>query len=240
MAAGPEVSVILPTLNERESLALLHPRLEAALGRYPYEVIVVDDASPDGTADYVRGLATSRPYRVVERRGVRGLASAVVEGFRLARGRAIAVMDADGSHPPELLPGLLDPVLSGRVEMALGSRRATGGAAPGLTGVRRLISVGAALLARPLTPVGDPMSGFFAVDRRVLGRGALAPVGYKIALEVIVKCRPQPLLEVPFEFAPRVAGVSKLGGIQVGEYVRHVLRLYGFAIARYGRASSTR
>ncbi|HEV2450015.1 MAG TPA: polyprenol monophosphomannose synthase [Thermoplasmata archaeon] len=235
-----ELTVLLPTYNERGSLELLHVRLEQAASAWSSEILVVDDESPDGTGAWVRARAAEGRWRLLERHGRRGLASAVIEGFAEARGEIVVVMDADGSHPPERLAGLVEPIRSGQAEMTLGSRHVAGGSDAGLRGVRRLISWGATTLARPLAHVRDPMSGFFAVDRRILGRAALAPIGYKIALEVLVKCGPKPVLEVPFSFAPRLAGESKLGGGEMVRYLRHLGRLYRWRLSRAGRASRTR
>ncbi len=239
MPGEPEVSVVLPTYNERGALELLHPRIIAALARFSSEVVVVDDSSPDGTGPFItsRGGPT---FRLIERPGRLGLASAVLEGFGESRGRVIVVLDADGSHPPEVIPNLVAPILEGRAEFVLASRRVAGGRAPGLVGWRRAVSSGGGLLARPLVSVRDPMSGFFALDRRILSRGELAPIGYKIALEVLVRCRPRPFLEVPYTFAPRLAGESKLGSGQILDYVRHLGRLYAFRLFGARRASRTR
>jgi dolichol-phosphate mannosyltransferase len=235
-----ELTVLLPTYNERAALDLLAPRLEAVCGGWESEILVVDDGSPDGTGAWVKARASGGRWRLLERPGRAGLASAVLDGFRLAQGSVIAVMDADGSHPPESLPALVDPIRQGKAEMTIGSRHVPGGSDAGLPGMRRLISGSATLLARPVAKTSDPMSGFFAVDRRILGRGPLAPVGYKIGLEVLVKCRPDPVLEVPFRFAPRVAGESKLGGVEILHYVRHLIRLYRWKVGAAHLASSTR
>ena len=235
-----EVSVVVPTLNEREAVGLLAPRIAAAMRGIRYEVVVVDDDSVDGTAAEVQRLSVQFPWRLYVRHGQRGLASAVVLGMQIAAGKVIVGIDADGSHPPEAIPTLVDPILTGHAEMTIGSRNVPGGAAPGLPRLRRLLSWGASMLARPLTPVKDPMSGFFAVRRDVLERGALAPLGYKIVLEVLVKCRPSPAIEVPYVFAARAAGESKLGSGEIGRYVRHVGRLYAWSLVGRRRASTTR
>jgi dolichol-phosphate mannosyltransferase len=240
VADSLEVSVIVPTLNEREAIALLAPRLAKALSRYRYEIVVVDDASTDGTAEEVQRIAVHHPWRLYVRHGERGLASAVLLGMQIASGTVIVGIDADGSHPPEVLPSMIQPILVGSAEMTIGSRHVPGGRSPGLVGTRRVLSWGASLLARPLTPVKDPMSGFFAVRRDVLVRGNLAPVGYKIVLEVLVKCRPSPAVEVPFVFAPRSAGLSKLGSGEMWRYLRHVGRLYAWSLGGRRRASTTR
>jgi dolichol-phosphate mannosyltransferase len=235
-----DLSVVLPTYNERACLEAVTPRLETALRPYGSEIIVVDDNSPDGTAEFVRRLEPMGLWRLVSRDRPRGLASAVEAGFEEARGDVILVMDADGSHPPEVIPRLVEPVRTGRAELALASRFLPGGSDEGLHGYRKFISSAAAALARPLTPVTDPMSGFFAVRRSVLRGAELAPVGYKIGLEVLVKCRPEPILEVPFVFERRLAGESKLGALQVASYLRHLGRLYAWRYLDGGRAPSTR
>lgn len=240
MPGPPAFSVVLPTYNERAALAALDGRLRAAVGTRNGEVLVVDDDSPDGTASLVAELAQRGTYVLLRRAARLGLASAVLEGISHAGSNVVAVMDADGSHPPELLPDLVAPLLEHRAEFVLASRHLPGADSVGLRGTRRVISRGAQLLARPLTPVSDPMSGFFAFDRRILARSVLSPVGYKIALEILVRCRPRPLLEVPYSFAPRIAGESKLGGDQFGQYLRHLGRLYAYRFLGTARAASTR
>jgi dolichol-phosphate mannosyltransferase len=235
-----DVSLVIPTYNERECLELLHGRIDAALQAYRHEVIVVDDSSPDGTAGVTRELTKTGPYRLVLRPGRRGLSSAVLDGCHAATGRVVGVMDADGSHPPEKLPDLIDPILAGQAEFSLGSRRVHGGSDEGLAPVRWMTSWAATLPARPLTAVHDPMSGFFAVRRDVLGRAPLKPTGFKVGLEILVKCHPSPVVEVPYHFAERLAGESKLGPAVITSYGRHLFRLYRWRFFDGGLASSTR
>ena len=241
MPAGPAFSVVLPTYNERGSLEVLDARLRAAVAGPPAgEILVVDDSSPDGTAALVATLADQGPYVLLRRAARLGLASAVLEVIGHAASDVVGVMDADGSHPPELIPVMVAPLLSGRATFVLASRHLPGARSEGLTGARRIVSRGAQLLARPLTPVTDPMSGFFAFRRSLLEGADLAPVGYKIALEILVRCRPRPLAEVPYAFAPRIAGESKLDGDQFGQYLRHLGRLYAFRLLGASRAATTR
>jgi len=240
VAGLPAFTVVLPTYDERASLRVLESRLRRVLVDPPGEVLVVDDSSPDGTAELVEELAGTGPFRVLRRSARMGLASAVIEGIAHARTDVIAVMDADGSHPPEAIPALVGPLLAGKARFVLASRHLPGASSGGLSGGRRVISRGAQVLARPLTRVSDPMSGFFAFDRRVLNGANLSPVGYKIALEILVRCRPRPIVEVPYVFAPRLAGESKLGGDQLGEYLRHLGRLYAFRMLGPRTAASTR
>jgi dolichol-phosphate mannosyltransferase len=234
------VSVIVPTYNERESLEHLYPDLARALEGIPAELVVVDDGSPDGTAAYARSLQSPLPTIVVERPRKLGLASAVLEGFAHSSGPTVVVMDADGSHPPDAVPTLVRAVEGGGAEFALGSRWVPGGSAPEFVGWRLLQSRGAAWLARRLVSVRDPMSGFFACPRAILGRAPLAPIGYKIGLEIMVKCRPHPIVEIPITFRPRIAGESKLRRGEIGAYLRHVFRLYSWRAFGSRRASSTR
>lgn len=240
MGELPTVSVILPTYNERAALELLYPTLVTVVERIGGEVVIVDDGSPDGTAAFAQTLDGPVRCSVLERPGVRGLASAVVAGARRAKGEVVVVMDADGSHPPALIPELVSAVTAGGAEMALGSRWVGGGDAPGLTSRRRAESTIARCLARPLTNVHDPMTGFFAVRRTILNRAPLAAIGYKIALEILVKCQPRPCVEIPFVFQPRLAGESKLGQQVLVQYVQHLARLYVFEMTPGSRASSTR
>ena len=240
MAAPPVFTVVVPTYNERGSLLALRDRIGHAIASPPGEVLVVDDSSPDGTAELVEEFARTGPFRVMRRATRMGLASAVIEGIAHASTDVIAVMDADGSHPPESIPALVAPLLQGSAKFVLASRHLPGASAGGLSGSRRVLSRGAQILARPLTRVSDPMSGFFAFDRRVIDGANLSPVGYKIALEILVRCLPRPVLEVPYVFAPRLAGESKLGGDQVGEYLRHLGRLYAFRMFGDRTAASTR
>ena len=239
MPPPPAFSVVLPTYNERGSILALDARLRASVGPLGGEILVVDDSSPDGTAELVESFPPGGPYRLIRRAARMGLASAVIEGIGHAGSDRVAVMDADGSHPPESIPEMVHALESG-AEFVLGSRHLPGASARGLTGSRRVLSRGAALLARPLVRVSDPMSGFFAFDRRILDGVTLSPVGYKIALEILVRCRPRRVVEVPYSFAPRLAGESKLGGDQVGQYLRHLGRLYAFRLGGWSRAQSTR
>ncbi|MHB1434925.1 MAG: polyprenol monophosphomannose synthase [Thermoplasmata archaeon] len=226
MPNSGRLSVVLPTYNERVGIAHLYPLLVEALSGMPADLWVVDDGSPDGTAAVVRSLAGSLPVHLVERTGLRGLATAVLEGFRWAPGEYLAVMDADGSHPPAVLPAMLRAVRDGPAEMAIATREVWSGDSPGLALGRRFVSTAGRWLARPLTRVHDPMSGFFVIRREVLDRAPLDPIGYKIGLEILVRCRPDPVAEILYRFLPRVAGESKLDRGEVGRYLRHLVRLY--------------
>jgi len=192
------------------------------------EIVIVDDNSPDGTGARAEELAKTQNLKVVHRSGKLGLSSAVLEGFKVASGSILVVMDADLSHPPEKIPEMVSKIESGEAEMVVGSRYIKGGSVENWPFTRRIISKGATLLARWLTKVKDPMSGFFAFKRSVIDGVSLDPVGYKIGLEILVKGKYVKAVEVPIHFADRKAGKSKLGGGEYLRYIDHVILLYEY------------
>jgi dolichol-phosphate mannosyltransferase len=221
------ISIILPTYNEAQNIKRIVPAITKVFQEKAIEgeVIVVDDNSPDGTADIASNLANSYPVKVHVRKGGRGLSSAVIEGFGLAKGDVCIVMDADLSHPVEKIPDMIQPILEGRCDATVGSRYVAGGGAQKWPLLRRIASKGAGLLAKGVTSLSDPTSGFMAVRKRILEGVKLDPLGWKIVLEVVVKTRSR-VMEVPIVFSDRQAGKSKLGlGAQV-DYLRHLVRLY--------------
>jgi dolichol-phosphate mannosyltransferase len=224
-----DVSIVVPTYREAANLRPLVKRvftasMQAGLAS---ELIVVDDSSDDGTDEVCAALAAEYNVWLITRRGVRGLATAVVDGLAAARGRVLVCLDADLSHPPELIPSMVQAVREG-ADFVIGSRYHPGGGTDATWGVYRwLNSRMATLLARPLTSVSDPMSGFFALSRRTYEQAApLAPLGYKIALELLVKAPCVRVVELPFFFADRKVGESKLSLRIQGQYLRHLRRLY--------------
>jgi dolichol-phosphate mannosyltransferase len=243
MSTPPAASIVIPTYREAENLALLVPRIARALTATPYahshEVIVVDDNSRDGTDQVLAALADDgHPVRLITRTGERGLSSAVLRGFDEARGEVLVCMDADLSHPPEVLPSLIDLITREEAEFVLGSRYVRGGGTDQAWGLFRwLNSRIATWLARPFTTATDPMSGFFALPRALYQRAeTLNPIGYKIGLELIVKCRVTKLREVPIRFANRRLGQSKLSVGEQWRYLRHLKRLADFKFGGPGRA----
>lgn len=232
-------SVIVPTYNERDNMRALLERVLPVLDRLDEdaELLIVDDDSPDGTAEAVRSLASelgaAERVHAIVRTADRGLAKAVMEGFRRARGDVVAVMDADLSHPPEVLPDLLAPIRAGEAEITVGSRRVRGGGIANWPWTRRFTSWSAALMARPLVSVLDTTSGYFAVKKDLLDEVELRPIGYKIALEVLVRTDSRSVREVPFVFTDRTAGKSKLGGAVMIAYLQQLAGLYKLKI--FGR-----
>lgn len=224
----PDVSVVLPTYNESESLPQIIPRIVAALREAGFvpEVIVVDDNSPDGTAEVARRLADAYPVRTIHRTTERGLATAVLAGFAASQAAVCVVMDADGSHPVEALSEMVRAVRDGRADIAVGSRHVPGGGTRDWPLVSRVKSRLAALPTLALTRLTDPTSGFMAVRRTLVDGLALDPVGWKIVLEVVVKAHPARVLEVPIVFADREHGVSKQSLGVALQYARHLAKLY--------------
>ncbi|NPA85836.1 MAG: glycosyltransferase family 2 protein [bacterium] len=225
----PEVSVIIPTYNERENIVELIPALARVLAGIDFEVVVVDDSSPDGTAEAARELAKQYPVQVIVRKE-RGLAGAVIEGIRHARGKYCIVMDADFQHPPEVIPKILQQLRQG-YQVVVASRYIKGGSTEKWSFTRKFISKTATFLAHFLFPetknVQDIMSGFFGFETELVKNklDQLNPLGYKILLEILVKCKPEKVCEVPYSFKERKHGKSKLGAKVMLDYLRHLARL---------------
>ena len=222
------ITIVIPTYNERENIIPLVESISKSVSGYNYEILFVDDDSKDGTVEAIDSLKDRYPVRVIVRHGEKGLASAVVKGFENAKHDLIVVMDADLQHPPGRVPHLLNALSQG-ADIAVGSRYVLGGGCDDWSGLRKLISRGAIILAGLALPqsrrVKDPMSGFFALKRKVVKEVKLDPIGYKILLEVLVMGKYNKVVEIPFKFQLRELGKSKLDLNQQYEYLRHLGRL---------------
>ncbi len=227
------VSVVVPTYREAENLPRLIPQAAAALDArgWNWEIIVVDDNSPDSTRAVLDGLVKQWPQvRYLIRENDRGLSSAVLAGLAMAQYDYLLVMDADLSHPPESIPALIDPLLNNAADFTIGSRYVAGGKTEDWGRFRWINSAVATILSRPFTgSVRDPMAGFFALPRSVYrSADTLNPIGYKIALELMVKCRVGKIVEVPIVFRNRLHGESKLSLKEQFRYLEHLSRLYDY------------
>ncbi len=226
--------MVIPVLNEAENVLPLAAALAAALEGLAWEAVFVDDGSRDGTLDRLQGLARrDRRFRLVQRIGRRGLASAVVEGVLASAAPVAAVIDGDGQHDETLLPRLYALVADGACDVAVGTRYAGGGSTGEWSAGRRRLSETATRWSRRLlgVAVSDPMSGFFAVRRDALEAAAprLSNIGWKILLDLLASS-PTPLrvAEAPYVFRERRAGESKLDLRTVQELVVLVLeKLFG-------------
>lgn len=233
---APKISLIIPTLNEAENLTPLAEQIAAALNGRDYEMLLVDDNSKDRTPAVCAELAKTYPLKLIVREKPKdGLGGAVLHGIAQAHGEYFVVMDADLQHPPAKLPELLAPLEKNQADFVLGSRHVPGGSVGEQWGVLRKINSGVAtLLARPFAGrVTDPMSGFFALKRETFNRAQrLTPLGYKIGLELMCKCRVQNVKEIPIHFAERTRGESKLSLKEQFRYLEHLSRLYDFCYPR--------
>lgn len=228
-----KLSLVIPTRNEAANVRSLVESLESlltpALGD-AYELIVVDDDSADGTWRIALELAETHPrLRVVRRTAERGLATAVIRGWQLARGEVLAVMDADLQHPVETNLALYSEMERG-ADLAVASRNAEGGGVSDWALRRRILSRGAQLLGLLILPgvlakVGDPMSGYFMVRRTAIEDIELDPLGYKILIEVLARGRLRWLAEVGYVFREREEGESKVTAAIYLQYLWHLVRL---------------
>jgi dolichol-phosphate mannosyltransferase len=235
-ANSNSIDVVVPTFREAPNIPLLIERLDALRTAHNLDLrlTVVDDNSRDGTAETIQRL--NLPWvSLIVRTDERGLSSAVLEGLKRTSGGTIIVMDADLSHPPEAIPHILSELASGS-DFVVGSRYIEGGSTDHNWGLLRwLNSRVATLMALPFTRIKDPMSGFFALRRTTYARADfLNPVGYKIGLELLVKCQCSRVAEVPIAFANRIHGQSKLGLREQLRYLQHIRRLF---LYKYGRSS---
>ena len=205
---------MIPTYNERDNIEPLLTSLIRALNPWRFEILVVDDDSPDHTWEVVERFSATRPeVRLVRRKAPRDLAQSVMEGFSVARGAILGSMDADGSHEPAAVPVMLRTLESGYA-MVIGSRHVAGGSISGWSWHRRVLSQAATWVTRALLrlPIRDPLSGLYLIRREVyeLATRSAWPRGFKILLELYVRGAPRGVVEVPIHFRNRSRGRSKL------------------------------
>jgi len=234
-----EVSIIIPTYNESENIkGILHLIKEHLPKNTIVEAIVVDDNSPDGTAkiaeDYFESLIEKTKYtvNVINRKTREGLSSAILNGIQQAKGKIVVVMDSDFSHPPQLIPKLVDVLKQSKSDIVVASRYLNGGSIQGWSIKRKMISRIATIIAKRGLGIkeSDPMSGFFAFNKDVIKGINFDAIGYKILLEMIVKVKGVSIKEIPYTFSDRTNGKSKLGVKTILEYIHAVGKLY-----RYGK-----
>jgi dolichol-phosphate mannosyltransferase len=238
------LSLVIPTYKERDNIErivnILTKLLDEAIPG-SYELIVVDDDSPDLTWQVAQSLIADYPQlRVMRRQEERGLSSAVIRGWQVARGRVLGVIDGDLQHPPEVLLQLLHKIENG-ADLALASRHVEGGGVSSWSVVRRFLSRGAQILGLIILPgvlgrVTDPMSGYFMVRRSAIAGATMNPVGYKILLEVIARGKVREIAEAGYVFRERTEGESKVTWKQYVEYIQHLIRLR-LSTGRLGKIS---
>ena len=234
-----QISIIIPTYNESENIIKILRSIGEILPKnVPTQAIVVDDNSPDGTGklveDYLKNVKKIADYtiEIIHRKAKNGLGSAILNGIQHAKGDTIVVMDSDFSHPPQIIPKLIESIKKYQYDIAVASRYIKGGKIQGWSLKRKIMSKFATLIAKKGLGIDtkDPMSGFFAFKRNIIKGLNIDAIGYKILLEILVKTRDVNVKEIPYTFQDRELGSSKLNMKTIFDYYRSVWKLY-----RYGK-----
>jgi len=221
------VTIIVPTYNESESIESLIKQLSHYLNKLnlTYHILVMDDQSTDDTANKVSQLDTRYHASVVVRKKTRSLSGSVIEGFHLSQSTVSIVMDADNSHPINVLDKMILPILNRKTNITVGVRYTQKGSTQNWPWFRILISCISRLIVKPITSLSDATSGFMGVNTAIVKTLKLNPIGWKIVLEVVIKLN-QPIIEIPIIFKNRKLGHSKLS-FKVGfDYLIHLIYLY--------------
>lgn len=237
-AEACQLSIVVPTFNERDNVVTLYERLKVTLGQTPWEVVFVDDNSPDETWQLVRQLSQQDPrVRCLRRIGRRGLSGACIEGILASGAPYVAVMDADLQHDETRLPQMLALLQGGSADLVVGSRYIEGGSADSFNRQRRGVSEFATLIAKRLlrVEIADPMSGFFMIrrDRFEELAPSLSVHGFKILLDIVATARGSlRAVEIPFTFGTRLAGESKLDSMVALDFLGLILaKMTGDAVS---------
>jgi dolichol-phosphate mannosyltransferase len=231
------LSLIVPTYNEKENLAPFVEGVFAALEGQPFELLIVDDGSPDGTGELADRLAKERPnMRVLHRAGKQGRGTAFAEGLKATDGEWVAIMDADMQHPPPVLATLWAKAREG-ADLVIASRYVEGGGAEGRTRARGGVSKGALWLSHFFVPqtrhVMDTQSGFFLFRRKGIEGATLSVKGFTVLVEVLARGTFDRVVEVPYTFGVRAGGDSKLGMGEIVGYSRQLLRLSDYRALKF-------
>jgi dolichol-phosphate mannosyltransferase len=232
-----KLSIIAPTYNERGNLKKLVERIFSSLKGLDFELIIVDDNSPDGTGKLADKIALKhKNMTVVHRQGKLGLGTAILDGIKAADGEIIGVMDADLQHPPELLKTMLEKA-EGGADIVIASRYIEGGKVEGWSFFRKAMSKGALWLSHLFLPqirkVKDTQSGYFLFKRHVIKNVPINVKGFKLLVEILAKGEYKEVVEVPYTFKTRAAGKSKLGSMQILSYVKQLLRLSEYRVLKF-------
>jgi len=224
------VSLIIPTYNEAKNLPLFAEEVWSIVDKtkIDLEFIIVDDNSPDGTGAVAEDLAKQYPLKVIHRSGKLGLGSAVIEGFKSSAREILGVMDADLSHDPAIINELVLSLEEN--DVALGSRFQAGSEVENWVWWRKLTSQTGVFIARILTGVKDPLSGYFFIKRRVIENVNLTTAGYKILLEILVKGKWEKAKEIPYKFRIRKFSSSKLTSREYWLFLKQILQYAWYKI----------
>lgn len=234
-----EISIIVPTYNESKNIRGILENIQKSIPKgMMAETIVVDDNSPDFTAkiaeDYFSSIKekTTHTINVIKRKAKDGLSSAILNGIQQATGNMIVVMDSDFSHPPHIIPKMMDMLRQTSCDIVIASRYVRGGSIQGWSFKRKIMSKVATKIAKKGLGVKpqDPMSGFFLFKKNIIKGLKFDAIGYKMLLEILVKTKGVKIQEVPYTFTDRKEGSSKIGAGIIFDYCKSVWKLY-----KYGR-----
>jgi dolichol-phosphate mannosyltransferase len=226
--SNPELSVIIPTYNESKNIETMIIRVHESLKQsgISEEIIIVDDSSPDGTADLATKMGKEFPVRVYVRTQRVGPGAAILDGILLSAAPVACVMDGDLSHPPEALPKMFELIKEKKALLVIGSRHVAGGGTSKWIWYRKFFSWGARQLGKFLTPINDLTAGFFMFDKKILEGAEINPIGCKVGLELMVKGKHGgQVVEYPIIFSERSAGESKMGWRETRQYLQHLMAL---------------
>jgi dolichol-phosphate mannosyltransferase len=232
---NPQVSIIVPTYNESQNIVGILKSIRESIPKGIFtETIVVDDNSPDGTGkiveDYISSIKkiAENTIDVIHRKAKNGLASAILKGIQNAKGETIVVMDSDFSHPPQIIPKMIEAFKQYQCDLVVASRYITGGNIQGWTTKRKLMSKIATVIAKKGLgiKIKDPMSGFFAFKKNIIKELNFDALGYKFLLEILVKTKGINVKEIPYCFENRKFGSSKVDSSTVIDYFKSVWKLY--------------
>ena len=230
-----QISIIIPTYNESENIIRILRSIGDILPKsVKTQAIVIDDNSPDGTGkmveDYLKNVKKIANYtiEIIHRKAKDGLGSAIVKGIQQAKGDTIVVMDSDFSHPPQIIPKLIESIKKYQYDIAVASRYIKGGKIQGWSLKRKIMSKVATIIAKKGLGVNtkDPMSGFFAFKKNIIKELSFDAIGYKILLEILVKTKGVKIEEIPYTFQDRQFGSSKISISIMNDYMKSVVKLY--------------
>ena len=230
-----QISILIPTYNESKNIIDILKSIGEHLPKNILtQTIVIDDNSPDGTGnlveEYIKNVKkiAGNTIDVIHRKAKQGLSSAILNGIQNATGDTIIVMDSDFSHPPSIIPKMIDVLKQSQCDIVIASRYITGGGIQGWSLKRKLISKVATKIAKKGLGVKqrDPMSGFFAFKRNIINGLKFDAIGYKMLLEILVKTKGATVKEIPYTFTDRKFGSSKLGFSTIIDYAKAVWKLF--------------
>lgn len=223
------LSIVIPVYNEKKNINELVERIENSLKNNEYEIVFVDDSTDDTTNAIMDLTKKDNKVKLMHREGKKGLSSAVIEGFRVAKGDVISVMDGDLQHPPEILPDMLAEINEG-ADIVIPSRFIKGGSDGGLNLFRKFVSATARYMGKTLfkklRKVSDPTSGIFMFKKCIIAGKKLRGIGWKILIEILVMGEYDNLVEIPYEFNTRNSGESKMNIAVQAQYLKHLYSLF--------------